>query len=252
MSGSHRPFTFFALVVALTIPFWLLSFATGAELLPKLPVAAFAVICPAAAALFLCWREGGMQDVRALLARLGQFRFREGAPYYVLAFLIPVLAALASYVWLRSRGVPIPAPDISPASVFLLLALFLPGAICEELGWTGYALDPLQRRYGAAFAALIIGAVWAFWHVPALLQAGRDWSWIAWWCLGTICTRVIMVRLYNAMRASVPVAILMHIAGNLAWQLFPVHGSYYDPKTMGILLFAIAAVVSILPRAKAA
>jgi membrane protease YdiL (CAAX protease family) len=250
MIGRHRPFAFFALVFALTIPFWLLSFATGAELLPKLPVAALAVVCPALAALFLGWREGGAQEVRAWLGRL--VLFRGGAISYALAFFIPFLAALASYVWLRARGMPIPTPDASAISALLLFALFLSGAICEELGWTGYALDPLQQRYGAFLAALIIGAVWALWHIPALAQANRDWSWIAWWCLGTVSTRIIMVWLYNATRGSVPIAILMHTAGNLAWQLFPVHGSYYDPKTTGILLFAIAAVVSVLPKAKAA
>ncbi|HWA29803.1 MAG TPA: CPBP family intramembrane glutamic endopeptidase [Rhizomicrobium sp.] len=250
MSGRRRPFVFFALVFALTIPFWLLSSATGAELLPKLPVAALAVICPALAALFLGWREGGAQEVRALLGRLVQFR--GGAISHVFAFFLPFLAGFASCAWLRAAGVPVPTPDASVISVFSLFALFLPGAICEELGWTGYALDPLQRKYGALPAALIIGAVWALWHVPALAQADRDWSWIAWWCLGTVSTRVIMVWLYNATRGSVPVAILLHTAGNLAWQLFPVHGSYYDPKTTGILLFAIAAVVSVLPKAKAA
>ena len=250
MSGCRRPFIFFALVFALTIPFWLLSSATGAELLPKLPVAALAVICPALAALFLSSREGGAQEVRALFGRLVQFR--GGTISYVFAFFIPFLAALASYAWLRAVGVPVPTPDASATSVLSLFALFLPGAICEELGWTGYALDPLQRKYGVLLAALIIGAVWALWHIPALAQADRDWSWIAWWCVGTVSTRVIMVWLYNATRGSVPVAILTHTTGNLAWQLFPVHGSYYDPKTMGIVLFAIAAIVSTLPKAKAA
>jgi membrane protease YdiL (CAAX protease family) len=246
---SGRPFVFFALVFALTIPFWLLSFATGDELLPKLPVAALAVICPAIAALLLGWREGGVREVRALHVRLVQFR--GGAGFYAVAFFTPILAALASYLWLRWGGVPVPAPDDSLISFLLLFALFLSGAVCEELGWTGYALDPLQQRYGAFPAALTIGAAWALWHVPALLQANRDWSWIGWWCVGTISTRVIMVWLYNATRGSVPVAILMHTASNLAWQLFPVHGSYYDPRTMGVLLFAGAVIVSVLPRARA-
>ncbi|MEV5502850.1 hypothetical protein AB0M50_46350 [Nonomuraea fuscirosea] len=37
-----------------------------------------------------------------------------------------------------------------------------------------------------------MGVVWAVWHWPALLQAHRAMSWIAWWSLATMAARVIM------------------------------------------------------------
>ena len=58
---------FFGLTFALTIPFWILGRASGNELMPGLPIAALAVICPAAAALMLSWRLNGVAGVRALL-----------------------------------------------------------------------------------------------------------------------------------------------------------------------------------------
>ncbi len=49
--------------------------------------------------------------------------------------------------------------------------LFIISAYAEEVGWTGYALEP---RAGAGWlgAAMIFGVAWAAFHVPADLQAG--------------------------------------------------------------------------------
>lgn len=57
---------FFGLTFALTIPFWIIGRAGGVALMPGLPIAALAVICPATAALILSWRLTGVASARAL------------------------------------------------------------------------------------------------------------------------------------------------------------------------------------------
>lgn len=42
-----------------------------------------------------------------------------------------------------------------------LFVIFFITALCEQLGWSGYAIDPLQECFGALQASLILGAVWA-------------------------------------------------------------------------------------------
>ena len=116
-------------------------------------------------------------------------------------------------------------------------------AVTEELGWTGFALDPLQKRVGAIGAALLIGAVWAVWHYPALLQAHRSSGWIAWWTLGTISLRLFMVWLFNRTGGSVFAVVVVHATNNLAWQLFPIHGSWWDPRINGVIMGIIALSV---------
>lgn len=67
----------------------------------------------------------------------------------------------------------------------------------EELGWSGYAIDRMQDRWGAFPASTLLGLVWAIWHIVPLVQVHRSPVWIAWWCLGTVAARVLIVWLYN-------------------------------------------------------
>jgi len=240
-----KPVTFFGLVFVLSIPFWVLGSATGASLLPGLPIAALMALCPVLAALILTLRSDGTKGAGALLARAFDAR-RIGVPGWWTALLVIVPAVSAACVLvLRGQGVAVPPPRIEVVPTLALGALFLVGALCEELGWSGYAIDPLQARWGALRASLILGAVWAVWHFIPLLQAERSIAWIAWWTLGTVATRVQMVWLFNRTGRSVFGQALFHAAANLSWQLFPVQGSFWDPRVYGpiMALTALAMVI---------
>ena len=240
---------FFALTFALTAPFWAISAASGLQLLPGLPIAAFAVVCPAAAALAITWRSRGLAAGRALLARVFDAgRLRSRLWWLPILFISPAIAAVM-FVALRLSGSGVPDPHIAPLGAVALFAVFLPGALCEELGWSGFALGPVQARWGATAAGLLIGAVWAVWHYLALLEAHRSASWIAWWSLGTVAQRVIMVWLFNNTGASVFGVALFHAMSNLCWQLFPVQGSWFDPRLNGVITAAVALAVVLGTRA---
>jgi membrane protease YdiL (CAAX protease family) len=122
-------------------------------------------------------------------------------------------------------GSPVPVPQISLWSTLTLCVVFFVGALGEELGWSGYALDPMQIRWGALRASLLLGAVWAVWHWAPLIQIHRSVQWIAWWTMWTVSARVIMVWLYNHAGKSVFGAALFHATSNVSWQMFPIHGS---------------------------
>jgi membrane protease YdiL (CAAX protease family) len=147
---------------------------------------------------------------------------------------------------MRWADMPVPAPDISiPAALALLLA-FLVAGLGEELGWSGYAIDPLQERYGALAAAVLLGLNWAAWHIVPLLQAHRAPAWIAWWSLATVGLRIVTVWLYNNTGKSVFAAALFHAMCNVSWQLFPIQGSHYDPRFVGPIVAIAAAIVAFL------
>jgi membrane protease YdiL (CAAX protease family) len=123
-------------------------------------------------------------------------------------------------------GLPLPnEPYIPFLQIPLLLVLFFILAIGEEVGWTGYATDPVQDRWSALTTGIILGLVTALWHFVPLIQMGRTLIWIAWWALGSISIRILTVWLYNNTGRSLFAAIVFHAMFNVSFALFPNYGS---------------------------
>ncbi len=242
-SRQRSPLLFIVLVFALSLPLWLLGETYPIEVLPGLPLGALMVVCPLAAALILVARERGRAGVVAHLARSFDYRRIERKRWYLPIVLLRPAIAVASYALMRVLDLPVPSPRWSVTAAAVLFALFFVSALCEESGWTGYLIDPLQERWGALPASLILGLVWAVWHCVPLMQVGRAWDWIGWWTLGTVSSRVLHTWLYNNTGKSVFGAILFHTISNVSWQLFPNSGSHYDPRITGLLITAVAVFV---------
>jgi membrane protease YdiL (CAAX protease family) len=181
--GRHSPATFFVLVFALAVPFWVLGWATSLQLMPGLPIAGLMFVCPGLAALILAFREGGSARAGALAKRLFDFRRLGSIVWLAPILLLEPLAKTLAFFVLRWSGSRIPVPHIDALPTMMLCVIFFVSASGEELGWSGYATEPLQARWGVVGASLILGAVWAAFHYVALVEAHRSVSWIAWWTL---------------------------------------------------------------------
>ncbi len=246
MSQRRSPGKFFLLVFALSIPFWLIGAVTGLQLLPGVPVAALMACCPMLAALILVYRENKLTSVTIMLKRSFDFKRIKAKVWYApILLLLPVVSVLSLGV-LRLTGSMVPAPQITLLPTLILCVICFILALGEELVWSGYAIDPMQDRWGALRASLILGLVWAVWHYVALTQAGRSVAWIAWWSLYTVTQRVIIVWLYNNTGKSVFAAALFHMMTNVTWQLFPVNGSYFDPRVTGLILALVVVIIVVV------
>jgi len=187
--------TFFALTFALAVPFWALGTITALQLMPGLSIAALMFVCPGLAALILVGRDDGSAGAKALLARAVDYRCIKAKIWYALIlFLNPGIFAL-SFIVLRLGGSAVPVPQFQILTTLTLCTVFFISAVGEELGWSGYAVDTMQSRWGALPASLLLGVVWAVIHFVPLVQVHRSLAWIAWWSLWTVAARVIMVAL---------------------------------------------------------
>jgi uncharacterized protein len=101
------------------------------------------------------------------------------------------------YGLMKLMGVSIPNFQFPVLMVPVFFMVFFIGAIGEEIGWTGYATDPLQERWNALRAGIILGTVWAVWHITPFLQAHYTPIWVAGQCETSVLLRVLIVWIYN-------------------------------------------------------
>ncbi len=245
-SKNRSPLIYFVLTFALSIPFWIAGSLTDMQILTGVPVSALGLLCMVSAASILVYREDGFSGVTELLKRSFDFKRVKAKIWYVPTILLMPAIMTLSFIVMRLTGNQIPAPQFSFADPFVLFAMFFIAAIGEELGWSGYAIDPLQDRFGALGGALVLGIVWAVWHFIPLISVKRSTEWIIWWLFGTLALRVIITWLYNNTGRSVFIAVIFHAMFNVTWQLFPIKGSYYDPRVTSLIMAVVAVFIVII------
>jgi membrane protease YdiL (CAAX protease family) len=139
-------------------------------------------------------------------------------------------------------------PLVSPAAgLQLALGSLVAGALGEEFGWRGLAQPGLQRRHGALLAAVLVGLIWATWHLWPWIGPGGgglfSWSDLVSTYVRMVSTAVIYAWIYNSTRGSLLVVMLAHTGHNIAVQV--VGGAGEAGLATAILYCAVAIVVII-------
>jgi membrane protease YdiL (CAAX protease family) len=242
---GRSPLKFCLLVFALSIPFWLLGAVTRLQPLPGIRLSSLMTFCPMMAALILVYRENRTAGVTELLKRSFDYqRIRAKVWYAPIVLLMPGVMVL-TYGLMRLMGSPLPTPQFPVLAPLVMFLVFFIGALGEELGWSGYVIEPMQDRSNALQAGILLGLVWATWHIVPFVLVHRSPAWIAWQCLDIVAWRVLLVWLYNNTGKSVFAAALSHAMGNVSIFLFPIYGSYYDPRITGMIITFAAAIVTV-------
>jgi len=128
---------------------------------------------PSLVALGLAARAGGGPGVRALIDRV--FQWNVAARWYLFAATYVVVIKLA--VALIHRVGTGAWPRFGQDPWYLIpfaIALSTPFQAGEEIGWRGYALPRLAERFGLARASVLLGLVWALWHIPQFFIPESD------------------------------------------------------------------------------
>ncbi len=231
------------------MPIWALGAIAGSRFngaLPGgLPIAALQTFCPALAALILTWREHGAAGAKGLLDRAFDIRRIARPQWLAPIVLFFPLALLIEFGVQALAGSAVADPYVPVWLLPVYAGIFFVAGAGEELGWQGYAYEPLGARFGAARASLLLGVIWALWHVLPLAQAGHDAAWIAWQCGTQVLIRVLIVWIYTRCGGSVFAAIVFHAMSNVAEVAYPNNGSGYDPAILFVILAISAAIVAV-------
>ena len=105
------------------------------------------------------------------------------------------------------------------SALLQILTLFGPnllgGPLGEESGWRGYALPRLERRFDPLTSSLMLGFLWANWHLPLLLAHVYN---VTWWQFVplTMAASVFLSFAFNKSQGSTLCAIFVHGLYNVA------------------------------------
>jgi membrane protease YdiL (CAAX protease family) len=202
-------------------------------------IAAFLVI-----GLVLRERHG----IRSLLARWLRWRF--AAFWYLAALSAVVLALLSLALFLVVGGRLAAAGSLTVGTVLSLVVIeIVTGATGEELGWRGFLQLRLQEKLAPLPASLVVGVIWAAFHLPLWTVPGGPWASIPFWsfALAAVSASVIFAWLVNGAGGSMVIATIFHFLFNVASNIIIVLGvpipSFY--AIYALLFTAFAVVVAV-------
>jgi membrane protease YdiL (CAAX protease family) len=210
---------------------------------------------PSIAGLFVIAVQSGKSGLRKIWLSLTGF----GKPkwtWYLFSLIFPpliMLAALWIHIALGGTGLAFndPAEIYRVIPVFLLVLFF--SVLGEEIGWRGFALPWLQERFSALKSSLILGLIWAVWHLPLFWIPGdfHQQLPLLWFLIQTVSITILYTWVYNATNGSLLIILLLHTASNTAFGVLPMlpeaaSGSLRPAWLLNILLVIASGLVVIL------
>ncbi len=169
---------------------------------------------------------------------------------FILSFILQLLvlaAFIIAYLQINNTSLD--------SLVFINLSSILPvflinltsGPMGEELGWRGYALGVLQKRYSPFRASIILGLIWGFWHLPLWLLSGYSgidlFIYIIAFLTAILSFSILITFYYNKSK-NILIAVWMHFWFNVLLQILIIdilHMLIY--YSVGYLLIAIVLMI---------
>jgi membrane protease YdiL (CAAX protease family) len=215
--------TFFVLTFAVTWTCFIsVALAIPASTTPGTLLVLLGAYAPSMVALGLTARNDGRAAVHDLLGRVLRWRVPPSSYLFAVGY-IPAIKLTAAVVHRVAYGAW-PRFGIEPWYLIpLAVAFSTPFQAGEEIGWRGYALPRLAARFRLAPASVVLGVIWAVWHLPQFFIRGGDTygqSFLV-FALQVTALSVAMAWLYARTGESLLLVMLMHSAVNNTKDIVP-------------------------------
>lgn len=128
-----------------------------------------------------------------------------------------------------------------------------PVALFEEVGWRGFALPRLQQRLSPLASALLLGLIWALWHLPlwklqAFLFADLN---PFWWMADTLAVSIMLTWLLNRGEGNLWLPCLFHGVANMTAQTLPLPIGSITNSVVGVVVALFIVWIGVGKRTQA-
>ena len=152
--------------------------------------------------------------------------------WLVAAYCLPILYAGLAYgiIWLSGWGAINPAYQFNFYKLVIYGTLFnVAFAAGEEIGWRGFLVPQLYKRFNFTATCLITGIIWSVWHFPLIISgiylAKMPMAAQLLLFVITVTAMTFPISWLRLRSGSVWTAVLLHASHNLYIQRF------FDPIT---------------------
>jgi uncharacterized protein len=188
MNNNGRfPFRFFIITFIWSWTLWAPLVLGSLHIIPvsdkllkilTLPVIMLGVFGPLAGALFVLHQEKGRGSSGKYLRSFLDFHL--GWKAYIVPIVIFGGSTFIAWILPELSGEKRLSMLLPSCWIFIpyLLMMILLGGGQEEFGWRAYALPLLENKFGIWVANMILGTIWAFWHIPLWFIKGTSQSYM--------------------------------------------------------------------------
>jgi membrane protease YdiL (CAAX protease family) len=186
------------------------------------PLFLVGVFTPGLLALAFAARHDGHAGVRRMLAGIARWSVPARLYLFALGFMVATrLAAAVVHRVARGDWPPFGDTPVPLMVAAIVVSTWVQGG--EELGWRAYLLPRLARRVGLGGATVMVGVIWAAWHLPLFFipGSGSDGQSFPLYLVHVTALSVAMGWLYWKSAGSLFVVMVMHASINNTASLVP-------------------------------
>lgn len=206
--------------------------------------ALLALFGPTTAAVLVTRAVDGADGVRALLGRVVDYRVPP--MWFAVAIGLPIILTLVAVGLHMLIGGEF---QLSRAGAAAWLIAFL--VVGEEIGWRGFALPRLRARMGGLAASLVLGLLWAAWHLANATLPGFEFYVTAFpaFTLFVVSQTILFAWIATHTRGSLLLAWIFHAAINLSGAVLAFGTTDIQWWLSGLAFAAAAVIVVFVPGA---
>ena len=249
----HSVVSYFVIAFAISWAIWIPMALAGVRVIQASawPSHVPGMIGPIVAAFLMSAAVGGGAGVKDLVSRMGRWHVA-GRWYLVALSPLAFFAIAAVAMVVTGRGWPALSElgkfsglPVVAAPVMWLMLLVL--AFAEEAGWRGFAVPELLKTRSFLATALVIGLLWALWHVPSVFVIEQyqhmGLAIVPLFLFGMVSGSIFLTWLYRASGGSVLLVALWHGSYNLVSGTAAAHGLVAAVVTTAVMTWAIVIVI---------